>query len=274
MKKLCALLAMLCLMTTAALADGGGEWVKSLHGYVQFASFVGDYDGWVDIEGMGGVTLREQANLRVVSKNASVWAEPRTNSKKLGTVNNGDDIWAIPSQEQDADTQPIVEQNGFYAVEYKGKNGWENGWINSAYVVHAPFEIVLMESNVPAFCAPDRTSKRVGSLSKLTRYTVIGFYEDFYVVNLRQAAAFIPMSVKHYDTHFERWYHAGMHRNLTVTSKTVIRTGPGDDYAKVKDAKAGQVYDCMDEIDGWYLISDGDPGVYTYIWSGDAQVEW
>ena len=271
MKKLCSLLLMLCLLCTAAFADGYSEWVKSrANGYVQFASYAGEYDGWVDIEGLGGVTQSEQVNVRVISKNASIWAEPRTNSKKLGSVSNGADLNAILMESEGQEGAAVLEQDGFYAVEYQG----QQGWINSAYAVYAPFEIVLMESNVPAYSAPDRNSKRVGSLSKLTRYTVIGFYDDFYVVNLRQASAFVPMSVRHYDSHFERWYHGGLlHGKLTVRTKTAIRTGPGDAYAKVKDAKAGQVYDFIDEIDGWYLLSDGDDGGYTYIWTGDVDAE-
>lgn len=49
-------------------------------------------------------------------------------------------------------------------------------------------EIVLEESNVPAYIAPDARSKKVGSLSKMTRYRVIGFYDDYYIVSFRGAA--------------------------------------------------------------------------------------
>lgn len=268
MKRVCGLVVLICLLVCSAFADGGGKWVNSRYnGYIQLASHVGDYDGWVDISGLGGVALGEQISVRVISRNASVWAEPRTNSKKLGTVKNGELLMGIHPAEYGG--LRIVEQNGFYAVSYNG-----TGWINSAYVVHAPFEIVLMESNVPAYCAPDSTSKCVGSLSKLTRYTVLGFYEDFYVVNLREAAAYIPMSVKHYDTTFERLYHGGMSGTVTVQQKTALRTGPGSDYASVREIRAGQTFTCVDEIDGWYLVWDDDSGCYTYIWTGDAWFEW
>lgn len=263
------LTAALIAICAVASADGMGQWVKSRHGYVTFSAFAGDYDGWLDITGFGGVTAAEQSSVRIISKNASVWAQPRTNSKKLGTVQNGAELSGVSANTAEG-VVSVLMNDGFYAVEYKGAIGW----VNSAYAVCGPFEIVLMESNVPAYCAPDPSAKKVGSLSKLTRYTVLGFYEDYYVVNLRQAAAFIPMSVRHYDTHFERLYHAGYHAALTVTAKTALRTGPGDAYAKVKDLKAGETFDCIDEIEGWYLVSDGDAGGYTYIWSGDAQVNW
>lgn len=252
-----------------AAADGNAQWVKSkANGYVRLASYTGDYNGWTGIDGLGGVTIPEQGCVQIISKSASVWEQPRTNSKKLGSVKNGEILQGNPVSTEYSGS--IVMQDGFYAVLYNNSVGW----VNSDYCVLAPFEITLMESNVPAYCAPDARSKKVGSLSKLTKYTVIGFYDDFYVVNLRQAAAYIPMSVAHYDTHFERLYHAGLHATLTVSRKTALRTGPGDQYAKVKDVKARQTFDCMDEIDGWYLVADGDAGGYTYIWSGDAVVDW
>ena len=156
-----------------ALADGDGAWVHSrLHGYVELASHAGGMNGygWVGLTELGGNAVRDTHQVRVISKSASIWAQPRTNSQKLGTVSNGDTLDCV--QVSAANGGGVVSQDGFYAVEYKGNTGW----INSAYAVRGPFEIVLMESNVPAYCAPDSRSNKVGSLSKLTRYTVIGFY--------------------------------------------------------------------------------------------------
>ena len=264
-------LLLACMFFTASsLADGYSHWtVSQFNGYVQFASYTGDYDGWVDISGYGGVTLGERTSVQIISRNASIWAQPKTNSKKLGTAKHGQQLSGVPL-DTNGDGSRIVEQSGFYAVNYNG----QVGWVNSAYAVHGPFEIVLMEGNVPAYCAPDTGSKKVGSLNKLTRYTVLGFYEDFYVVSLREAAAYIPMSVKHYDTSFERMYHAAMQQKLTVNRKTTMRTGPGEEYASVRDVKAGAKMSCWDTLNGWCLVWDDDNAAYTYIWSGDVKLEW
>ena len=265
------LAALLLAVCSAALADGGGAWVYSRqHGYVELASHAGGLGGygWVPLSGLGGDAVSGTHQVRVISKSASIWTQPLTNSQKLGTVSNGDTLDCV--QVSAANGGGIVMQDGFYAVEYKGNTGW----INSAYAVRGPFEIILMESNVPAYCAPDSSSNKVGSLTKLTRYTVIGFYDDYYVVNLRGGSAFIPMSVTHYDTDFEKLHSADAHRTLTVTQKTQMRVGPGDDYAKLCDVNAGQTYTCIDEIDGWCLVIDGSSDGYAYIWSGNAQVEW
>lgn len=268
-RTLAALALMMLVVSGCALADGMDNWVQSeFNGLVKLASYAAAYDEWTDASGLGGVTIADQSAVRVISRNASVWAQPRTNSTKLGTVKNGEDLTGILLEGDAAGT--LLEQDGFYAVRYNGSVGW----INKAYTVAAPLEIVLMESNVPAYCAPDPSSKRVGSLSKLTRYTVLGFYDEFYVVSLREAAAYIPMSAAHYDSWFERMYYAGMSGTVTISTKTALRTGPGGSYAKVRDVKAGQTFMCLDQIDGWYLLADAEDGGYTYVWSGDAQVSW
>lgn len=269
--RLAAALGLMLALCGCALADGNGAWVYSrLHGYVELASHAdgNGYTGWVSLTAKSGNTVSASHQVRVVSKSASIWAEPRTNSERLGTVANGDTLDCV--QKSAANGGGIVMMDGFYAVDYKGNTGW----INSAYSVRGPFEIILMESNTPAYCAPDTSSNKVGSLNKLTRYTVIGYYDDFYVINLRAGSAFIPMSVPHYDTDFEQLHMTDTRRTLTVTQKTQMRVGPGDFYVKLSDVRAGQTFTCVDEIDGWCLVIDGTDDGYAYIWSGAAQVEW
>ena len=57
---------MMCLLSVYALADGDSEWLRSrFNNYIQLASHVGDYDGWLDISGLGGVTLRDGVSVRL-----------------------------------------------------------------------------------------------------------------------------------------------------------------------------------------------------------------
>ncbi len=257
-KRISAAALMLALLCAVALADGG--WVGSrLHGSVQLAAAAGDYGyEWIDATGFGA----GNDTACVVSRNASVWSQPRTNSNKLGSAKNGEKLSVH------TDGGAPVMQSGFYSVSYKGREGW----INSAYVVCGTPEITLMESNVPAYCAPSRNAKRVGSLSKLTSYTVLGFYGPYYVVSLREAAAFIPMSCRHYDSQFASLYRNASTYRGTTSRKTQLRTGPGEEYATVRDIGSGQRFTCYDEIDGWYLTIDSDTGCFVYIDSDDADV--
>ena len=118
----------------------------------------------------------------------------------------------------------------------------------------------------------------MGSLSKLTRYTVIGTFGNYYVVNLRQAAAFVPIRAAHYDTAFEgRFLPAIEEKNGVTLSKTTLRTGPGEDYASVENVKAGYAFTCVGEINGWFVVAyqskNTDGTVLVYLPSYDAEVE-
>lgn len=263
----------LLLCASCALADGQREWVRSsIYGYVPLVSYAGEYDGYRSVDGLGGATSADPFYLRVISKSASVWSEPRSSSKKLASVSHGDILMCRNAESED----DIWMENGFFAVEYKTgskSSEWKPGWVNSDYVVRNTLEIVLMESNVPAYIAPDTDAKKVGSLAKLTRYQVIGIYDDFYIINLRgAAAAFIPMSVRHYDTCYEAVHRQSPVFDGTVLRKTSVRTGPGGDYPEAYTFKAGKRFTCMDLVDGYYLMLDEATGAYVYVDEADVEV--
>ena len=262
MKKIAAwmLVLMMSLCACTALADGdSGEWLHSrYHGYVRLASYVGEYDGYVCVDGLGGATAADEYCVTVISKSASVWDEPRTNSKKLASAQHGENMLCL----SDDGGESLIYENGFYAVDYKGKEGW----INEDYVVLNDLTITLLESNVPAYIAPDTSSKKVGSLSKLTSYRVIGFYDDFYIINLRgAAAAFIPMDVLHRDNLFNRYYHGGMQQDAVTRTKVKLRTGPGSRYPEIRTLKSGARISIVDVVDDWYMIVDSESGELAFI---------
>ncbi len=271
-KKLWALwLAALMLLGAAALADGG-DWHDSRNfGSVQFASYTGWYDGYQSADGFGGATAADPYTLTVISKSASIWSEPSTGSKRLASAGYGESMTGVSS---DGNSNIAMDHN-FYEVEYKGKHGW----VGATYVVRNTLEIVLMESNVPAYIAPDARSKKVGSLSKMTRYRVIGFYDDYYIVSFRGAAcAYIPKSAAHYDTTFEAQYRQTPGRSGSVEYDTKLRTGPGADYPEIKTLNAGAAVECLDEIDGWYMVrysgKGADGEVFAFADSDAVSVNW
>ncbi len=260
MKRIVLIALLLSLSVCAAAADGvSGEWMTSRYnGYVRLASYVGEYDGYVCVDGLGGTTVGDECRMTVISKNASIWAEPRTNSKKLGQAQHGESLLCLSHDGGES----LIYENGFYAVEYKG----EEGWMNEDYAVLNDLTITLLESNVPAYIAPDTSSKKVGSLSKLTSYRVIGFYDDFYIINLRgAAAAFIPMDVLHRDNTFNRYYHGGMQIQMAIKSKTKLRTGPGSRYPEIRTLKMGEKVSILDVVNGWYMIVDDESGELAFI---------
>ncbi len=244
-----ALAALILLAAGAALADDDGTWVHSRqNGWIQLTTYASEYNGYEDVDGLGGVTSADAHTVSVISKSASIWSKARTGSKKLGSASHGETLTCV------ADGEGVVREGSFYAVKHKK----QTGWVNEDYVVLNDLTITLLESNVPAYIAPDRSSKKVGSLSKLTSYRVIGFYDDFYIVNLRgAAAAYIPVDVLHRDNTFDRYYHAGRGIGEAVTDgKVKLRTGPGKAYPEIRTLKSGTRVQVRDVLDGWYMIED------------------
>jgi len=268
------LLGMLLLIQAVSLADGlpldtVRRYRSALYGEAKFfQSYAYDYPGYVRADGMGYAPYddEEEQFIRIITKSASVWERPRTNSKKLGSVSNGDELLCLMDE-----GNPATEGD-FFVVEYKGNVGY----VNQDYAVVSPLEIVLMESNVPAYIAPDSTSKCVGSLSKHTRYTVIGMYDAYYIVNLRgAAAAYISKETKCYDNRFEKYYLSMPTETGTIIRKTELRTGPGEDYPKVADVKAGDTFEFYDMINAWYMLrytpKGGEP-VFVFVYCNDVDV--
>ena len=102
------------------------------------------------------------------------------------------------------------------------------------------------------------------------------FNDDFYIINLRDAAAaYIPMSVRHRDNTFDRNYHGGggYRREGTTYGKTTLRTGPGSRYPEMGTLKAGATVMVYDVIDDWYMVVDSQTGEWAFLEPGSLNVQ-
>ena len=104
----------------------------------------------------------------------------------------------------------------------------------------------------------------------MTRYRVIGFYDDFYIVSFRGAAcAYIPKDAAHYDTTFMAMYRQTTAHKGSIEYDTKLRTGPDDSYPEIKTMNAGTTVEWIDVIDGWCMIhysgkgADGD--IFAFV---------
>jgi uncharacterized protein YgiM (DUF1202 family) len=129
-----------------------------------------------------------------------------------------------------------------------------NGWLLDYYVVENPIHITLRNSNTAAYAYPSSDSKRVGSISKYTRLTVIAQLDRFWVVSLREAAAAIPKTAKVWlDEDLEAWTSI-VPTTGSVTRRTTARTGPGTNWTSVKTLNAGATVDILGSEGDWYVI--------------------
>ena len=154
----------------------------------------------------------------VISKNVSIRVSPDARSQRLVYAPNGSLLTVTG------------EQENWLAVDFTDSKGVAySGWAQSAYVVRGAMTVTLLSSNVPAYSAPSRKAKLVGSLSKDTELTVIGTWGSYYIVNLRQAAAYIPKSA---DLEVSAGNAADIENQIsgysaTTLTDTLLRSGPG-----------------------------------------------
>lgn len=195
------------------------------------------------IEGMGmGV---------VISKNATIRSKASYNGKKLASVPGGTEILLTGEPE-----------NGWRKVQYvEGKKKQVEGWMREEYVVQNPIILTLRKSNIPAYSAPSHGSKLVGSLAKYTQLYVIGIWDEFYVVSLRDASAFIPIDAAVWTSvDIKEWLSfssAGY-----TTCETTLRTGPGEDWPEAMTCKKNtpvSISNTYEEGDWYFVFCDGKP---------------
>ena len=206
------------------------------------------------VEGMGlGI---------VISKSATIRSKASYSGKSLASVPGGTELLLSGEPE-----------DGWRKVQYvESKKKQVEGWMREEYIVQNPMILTLRKSNIPAYSVPSHQSKLVGSLAKYTQLYVIGTWDEFYVVSLRDASAFIPMDAA-------VWTSVDLHDWLSITTggyttcETTLRTGPGEDWPEAMTCKTNTRIDVSNtyEEDGWYFAwCEGKP---AFVKKEDVQLE-
>jgi hypothetical protein len=188
----------------------------------------------------------------VISQNVSLRKDHSTGATRLRSLSNGErfDI--------------VDRRDGWLYVAYTTKEGEEVlGWLLEEYVVENPLYITLRNSNTPAYAYPASGSKKVGSLSKYTRLTVIAQLERYWVVSLRQAAAAIPKSAAVWLEEDLQGWAAAPPREGEIIKRTTVRTGPGTRWASVKTLNPGAKVHILGMEEGWYVIQNEEAVAYV-----------
>ncbi len=189
----------------------------------------------------------------VISQNVSVRADHSTSSATIRSLENGDTFQILDRWEQ------------YLYIAYTDPKTMEivNGWVLSYYVVENPMHITLRNSSTTALAYPSSDSKRVGSLSKYTRLTVIAQLDRYWVVSLREAAASIPKSAKIWlDEELAAWASTASTAG-TVVKRTTTRTGPGTSWSSVQTLSVGAAVEILGSDGDWHVIRYKDAIAYV-----------
>ncbi len=188
----------------------------------------------------------------VVSQNVSLRENHTTSSKTIKSLSNGDTFEILDRWE-----------DWLYIAYFDEKTVQTiNGWLLNYYVVENPMHITLRNSSTAAYAYPASGSKRVGSLTKYTRLTVIAQLDRYWVVSLREAAASIPKSAKVWlDEDLAAWTSASPIAG-TVVNRTTTRTGPASSWNSVQTLNAGTAVEILGSEGEWYVIRYKDAVAY------------
>lgn len=167
----------------------------------------------------------------------------------------------------------LSEANGWVQATYTDDKGnTYTGWLREIYLAKNPVVLTLRQSGVAALAAPSSNSKHVGDLPKYTVLPVIGTWGEYYIVSLRNAAAYVHVSVKAWtDTELAAYFQQPGF-SATVVNKSMLRTGPGTDWDKVEELKAGATVEVLSYVseNGWLAIRYKDEFI-AYISEADIQ---
>ena len=188
----------------------------------------------------------------VISQNVTVRTNHTTGAAAITSLGNGETFEILDRWEE------------WLYIAYVDRDTLEtvNGWLLNYYVVENPMHITLRNSNTAAYAYPESGSKRVGSLAKYTRLTVIAQLGRYWVVSLREAAAAIPKSAEVWlDEDLSNWTAAPSTAGA-VLKRTTTRTGPGSGWASVQTLNTGAAVEILGSEGDWYVIRYKDAVAY------------
>lgn len=115
----------------------------------------------------------------VLCEALSMRDNPYATARKVTTIKNGATVYILD------------EIDGWYNVEYKASSKKVyTGWVDGAFVQNDPWYVRTTDLT-SAYATPNLSGKKVGQVPAGTRLLVIDETEDFYVVNLRSASAYV-----------------------------------------------------------------------------------
>lgn len=194
-----------------------------------------------------------QPSAIVITQKATLRSKPSYQGKNLASVPQETYLLRLSDAE-----------NGWVHVEYEGKQGY----IREEYLILDQITLTIRKSNTPAYCVPSRSGKQVGSLSKGTMLYVLGRWEDYYVVRLREGSAFIHEDDGVWTSNEAnrmlrtvRQENGGFEKYAGVS--TAIRYGADESWPEVCKVHAGEklsVGTYMEDEWVFVLNEDGDFG--------------
>lgn len=201
----------------------------------------------------------------VISHNASVRVEPNESAKKICSVYNGQYL------------QIVGMKDNWYILDLSNlgnPDGHTQGYILSYYVMNDYNCLYLRKGS--AIYPYGGAEKRIGYLSAGQFYTILGETQNYWIINARTCAAYLPKSASVFlSSEMEYYYNNNVTYAATVSSKTAkIYSGPGTSWNQVTKLEQNTPVSILWSDGNWYCIRYDDDGakVLAYIKISDVQL--
>lgn len=202
----------------------------------------------------------------VISRNASMRVEPNENAKKICNVYNGQylKITAI--------------QGNWYVVDLSNlgnPSGYKVGYILSYYVMN-DYNCLYLRKGTPIYPYAG-AEKRIGYLSAGDFYTILGETTNYWIINARTCAAYVPKYTSVFlSSEMEYYYNNSYTYSATVTSNNAkLYTGPGTSWNQVGKLNKNADVAILWSDGNWYCVRYNHDGanVLAYIKISDVQLK-
>ncbi|MBR4111123.1 MAG: SH3 domain-containing protein [Clostridia bacterium] len=201
----------------------------------------------------------------VISHNASVRVEPNESAKKICSVYNG----------QYLKINAIV--GNWYLVDLENlgnPDGHTQGYILSYYVMNDYNCLYLRKGS--AIYPYAGAEKRIGYLSAGQFYTILGETQNYWIINARTCAAYLPKSAAVFLSSEMQYYYSNNTYAAIVSAKNAkIYSGPGTSWNQVGKLEQNTSISILWSDGNWYSFMYDDDGakVLAYIKISDVQLK-
>jgi len=161
---------------TAILFDAYGGWYYVLEPN-------SGLQGWIRRENFQPNDASAKAPRRgiVLCETLTLRQTPSTSSKKLSTLQTQQQVLILE------------EQDEWYFVQFMEPNSRTKGYVLKDFITQDFSSRIVMDEPIYAYAAPSSGSKKVALIDVGTQVYIIDTYEDFWIISLRGASAFVSM---------------------------------------------------------------------------------
>jgi len=161
---------------TVLLLDAYGRWCYVISPYSM-------HKGWILRENfqLSETSAKEPRRGLVLCESLTLRQTPSTNGKRIATLHTQQQVLVLDELEE------------WYYVQLEEPKGDTKGYVLKDFVTKDFSSRLVVGNPINAYAAPSQDSKKVALIDAETRIFIIDTFDEFWVISLRGASAFVSM---------------------------------------------------------------------------------